>query len=166
MPGCKKKRIKPKYVNEEGAADTSNKEAGTSDSRLVSEASPSDCTTGEDDKPKDQKGIKILEALAASGLRSIRYALEIPRVESVLANDFSEKAFRSIQTNVEHNGVNGKVVPSLREASMLMYEHRDPVTERFDVIDLDPYGSPSQFLDSTVQSVKDGGEWEPLIRIE
>ena len=98
-----------------------------------------------------------MEALAASGLRSIRYALEIPRVEWVLANDLSDKAFRSIQSNVGHNGVEGKVLPSLREASMLMYEHREPVTERFDVIDLDPYGSPSQFLDSTVQSVKDGG---------
>lgn len=104
-----------------------------------------------------QKGIRILEALAASGLRSIRYALEIPRVETVFANDLSEKAFRSIQSNVELNGVGGKVVPSLREASMLMYEHREPVSERYDVIDLDPYGSPSQFLDSTVQSVKDGG---------
>ena len=40
---------------------------------------------------------------------------------------------------------------------MLMYERREPHSERFDVIDLDPYGSPSQFLDSTLQSVKDGG---------
>ena len=48
------------------------------------------------------------------------------------------------------------------ECSMLMYEHREPHTKRFDVIDLDPYGSPSQFLDSTIQSVKDGGEWHTL----
>lgn len=41
--------------------------------------------------------------------------------------------------------------------SMLMYEHREPFTNRFDVIDLDPYGSPSIFLDSTIQAVKDGG---------
>ena len=79
-------------------------------------------------------------------------------METVIANDFSEKAFHSIQSNVEHNGVGGKVMPSLREASMLMYEHRDPVWERFDVIDLDPYGSPSQFLDATIQSVRDGGK--------
>lgn len=100
----------------------------------------------------------MLEALAASGLRSIRYALEIPRVESILANDFSERAFTSIQENVKRNEVAGKVVPSLREATMLMYEHREPLSERFDVIDLDPYGSPSQFLDSTLQCVRDGGK--------
>ena len=39
-----------------------------------------------------------------------------------------------------------------------MYNHRNPITERFDVLDLDPYGSPSQFLDSAVQAVSDGGE--------
>ena len=42
--------------------------------------------------------------------------------------------------------------------SMLMYECRDPTTKRFNVIDLDPYGSPSQFLDSTLQAVADGGQ--------
>ena len=70
----------------------------------------------------------------------------------------SKKAFGSIERNVKRNGVEGKVIPSLREASMLMYEHREPLTERFCVIDLDPYGSPSQFLDATVQSIRDGGE--------
>ena len=39
-----------------------------------------------------------------------------------------------------------------------MYSHRNPTTKRFDVIDLDPYGSPSQFLDSAVQAVADGGK--------
>lgn len=38
---------------------------------------------------------------------------------------------------------------------MLMYQHRR--NNQFDVIDLDPYGSPSIFLDSAVQSVKPGG---------
>lgn len=77
-------------------------------------------------------------------------------MESVLANDFSAKAFLSMQRNVKQNSIEGKVSPSQREASMLMYEHR---SEGFDVIDLDPYGSPSQFLDSTIQSVRDGGDF-------
>ena len=40
---------------------------------------------------------------------------------------------------------------------MLMYEHRDPF-KRFDVIDIDPYGSPTTFLDSVVQACHDGGK--------
>lgn len=39
---------------------------------------------------------------------------------------------------------------------MLMYEMRGK-KERYDVIDLDPYGSPSSFLDAAVQSVSEGG---------
>lgn len=38
---------------------------------------------------------------------------------------------------------------------MLMYQHRRE--KQFDVIDLDPYGCPSIFLDSAVQSIKNGG---------
>lgn len=40
---------------------------------------------------------------------------------------------------------------------MLMYEMRGK-KERYDVIDLDPYGSPASFLDAAVQAVGEGGE--------
>lgn len=39
---------------------------------------------------------------------------------------------------------------------MLMYGHRE-AHNRFDVIDLDPYGTACPFLDSAVQAVADGG---------
>lgn len=38
-----------------------------------------------------------------------------------------------------------------------MYQHK-AAKEQFDVIDLDPYGSPSVFLDAAVQAVSEGGE--------
>lgn len=41
--------------------------------------------------------------------------------------------------------------------SMLMYEARGK-NARYDVIDLDPYGSPAPFLDAAVQAVREGGE--------
>jgi tRNA (guanine26-N2/guanine27-N2)-dimethyltransferase len=37
-----------------------------------------------------------------------------------------------------------------------MYKHRSEV-DRFDVVDLDPYGTAVPFLDAAVQSVSDGG---------
>ena len=39
---------------------------------------------------------------------------------------------------------------------MVMYMNRG-LDDRFDVIDLDPYGSPTAFLDGAVQSLKSGG---------
>lgn len=38
---------------------------------------------------KDANGVRILEALAASGLRSIRYAKEIRGIKEIIANDLS-----------------------------------------------------------------------------
>lgn len=105
---------------------------------------------------KYDDGIRILEGLAASGLRSVRFALEIPGVKEVVANDFDSVAYDFIKQNAQVNNVNNIVFPSFMDAAMLMYQSRR-YDDRFDVIDLDPYGSPAIFLDAAVQSVSDGG---------
>lgn len=61
--------------------------------------------------------VTVLEALAASGLRSIRYALEIEGIERIVANDYSVQAVESIKRNVEHNKVAHLVTPSRAEAA-------------------------------------------------
>ncbi|XP_051024867.1 tRNA (guanine(26)-N(2))-dimethyltransferase isoform X2 [Acomys russatus] len=103
-----------------------------------------------------EEGLRVLEGLAASGLRSIRFALEVPGLQCVVANDASARAVELIHRNVQLNGVAHLVQPSQADARMLMYQHQK-VPERFDVIDLDPYGSPAPFLDAAVQAVSDGG---------
>ncbi|EFA86311.1 Probable N2,N2-dimethylguanosine tRNA methyltransferase [Heterostelium album PN500] len=109
------------------------------------------------DKKKPPKKIRILEALSATGLRSIRYAKEIEGVEQILSNDIEEAAVKSIEKNRDLNGVDANLlVPNLGDATMVMYQHRDPL-KQFDVIDVDPYGAPSNFLDGAVQAVAEGG---------
>ncbi|XP_031732878.1 tRNA (guanine(26)-N(2))-dimethyltransferase [Anarrhichthys ocellatus] len=103
-----------------------------------------------------EHGLRVLEGLSASGLRSVRFALEVPGLQSVTANDFSAKAAALIGRNVDYNGVGHLLRASCRDASMLMYEMRGK-KERYDVIDLDPYGSPASFLDAAVQAVSEGG---------
>lgn len=61
-------------------------------------------------------GITILEGLAASGLRSVRYALEVPGVRTITANDISADAYRMMQKNIEHNNVKDIVEPSKEDA--------------------------------------------------
>lgn len=162
----------------------------------------------------------MLEALAASGLRSVRFAAEVPGLGAVVANDCSPRAARLMAQNVARNGVGGLVTPSQADARYpppkkktrggaqidpnftalgmaqsvgdfgalggaklglcpppggyscsaapppfcvppprtLMYESKAR-GELFDVIDLDPYGSPAPFLDAAVQAVSDGGEF-------
>ena len=114
-------------------------------------------------------GLCILEALAASGLRSIRYSKEIRGVQHILVNDLDPAAVEQANQNVTYNNVDPSIVqPHLGDANQVMYNRRatqlfppgqsaSPEEQPFDVIDLDPYGSASPFLDAAVQSVKDGG---------
>lgn len=61
-----------------------------------------------------------------------------------------------INKNIELNKMEHLIRASCGDAAMVMYQNRDK-EKRFDVIDLDPYGSPHLFLDAAVQAVSDGG---------
>ncbi|CAJ0950369.1 unnamed protein product, partial [Mesorhabditis belari] len=105
---------------------------------------------------EEDGSIRILDALSATGLRAIRFSKEVPCIASITANDFSENAVESIKKNVELNGLQHLVTPHFGDATMTMMEHRG-IDKRFHCVDLDPYGSASQFLDAAVQSVADRG---------
>ncbi|KAK1268970.1 putative tRNA (guanine(26)-N(2))-dimethyltransferase 1 [Acorus gramineus] len=98
---------------------------------------------------------RVLEALAASGLRAIRYAREVDGIGQVIALDNDKASVEACQRNIQFNGsiACSKVESHLADARVHMLTHQ----KEFDVVDLDPYGSPSVFLDSAVQSVADGG---------
>jgi len=97
----------------------------------------------------------ILDALSATGLRALRYAKEIPFATSVTANDMSEKATKAIALNVHHNNLQGKVQSHTGNAIAYMYSFCDK--KGYDVIDLDPYGTASPFIDSAIQAINDEG---------
>ncbi|KAI0541197.1 S-adenosyl-L-methionine-dependent methyltransferase [Xylaria digitata] len=116
----------------------------------------------------------ILDALSATGLRALRYARELPFVTSVTANDLLPSAVEAIRRNAEHNGVESKVIATTGDARAHMYSmlaeevSRDHDREkhpkknkskgkRYNVIDLDPYGTAAPFLDAAVNAVRDDG---------
>lgn len=98
-------------------------------------------------------GVKLLEALSASGLRSIRYAKEIPGIERIVANDIAEEAVSAMKRNIKHNNLDQLVEASQADAVLLMYQN----PKQYDVIDLDPYGSAGPFIDPAVHSISAGG---------
>lgn len=115
-------------------------------------------------KPK----FRVLDALSASGLRALRYAQEIPFATTVVANDMSPAAVDAIRLNVQHNKLADKITPSTGNAIGHMYNaaYYIPTPEdgpsahtqlKYDVIDLDPYGTAAPFLDAAVQALNDGG---------
>jgi tRNA G26 N,N-dimethylase Trm1 len=58
-------------------------------------------------KNKDyaEDGVKILEALAATGLRSVRYLKEIEKIEKLSTNDWDPAAVELIKKNMEFNNI-------------------------------------------------------------
>ena len=60
--------------------------------------------------------IRILEGLAATGLRSIRYALEIEGIARIIANDLSKVAVENIKRNIAYNKVEDIVEGSWSDA--------------------------------------------------
>lgn len=59
----------------------------------------------------------MLEALSASGLRSIRYAKEVGGLKNIIANDLSSSAVESITTNSKMNQVSHMITPHEGDAS-------------------------------------------------
>jgi len=102
------------------------------------------------------RGVDACEPLAGSGVRGIRFALEVSDVERVVMGDLSPSAVRLGELNAERNGVSGKVSFRLLDANLLLSLHCYP-GGRFDYVDVDPYGSPAPFLDTAVRSVNNHG---------
>ncbi|KAK5125629.1 hypothetical protein LTR85_011903 [Meristemomyces frigidus] len=109
---------------------------------------------------------RILDALSATGLRALRYATEIPFATSITANDMDRNATKSIRTNVEHNKLGHVISVNTANAMAHMYSAAFPpdnshgpshVNGKYDVIDLDPYGTAAPFIDSALQALNDGG---------
>jgi tRNA (guanine26-N2/guanine27-N2)-dimethyltransferase len=107
-----------------------------------------------------QQNPTLLEALSATGLRSIRYHNEItPSLVKIIANDICPTAVQNIKRNFENNYISladptARVTVSQADACSLMYQRAGT---QFQIIDLDPYGSASPFLDAAMQAIDDGG---------
>lgn len=59
----------------------------------------------------------ILEALSATGLRSIRYANEVKGIKSIVANDLSQQAVNAIEENIQKNNMGHMITANKADAS-------------------------------------------------
>lgn len=102
------------------------------------------------------RDISICEPLTSLGIRGIRFAAEIHGVKKVVINDISEKAIKLAKHNVHLNGLNERVTVQHKDANCLLSCHGAP-RKRFDIIDIDPFGSPVPYLDSAVRALRNKG---------
>ncbi|KAL3307825.1 RNA methyltransferase tRNA(m5U54)methyltransferase, partial [Cichlidogyrus casuarinus] len=94
--------------------------------------------------------------LAASGLRSVRFCKEVPFIDCVISNDLDPVAVDLIRKNAQMNNVEQKLKPVNHDAIQLMHSSSGFET-RFHVIDIDPYGTASPFLDASINAMQENG---------
>lgn len=98
-------------------------------------------------REREDRAERYLDATAASGVRGVRAANE---GWSVTLSDVDEAAVALCRRNLDRNGLDGEVVR--RDANSLLYDlDRKP----FDVVDIDPFGTPIPFADAAFANTRD-----------
>lgn len=96
-------------------------------------------------KPK-----KICCAMAASGVRAIRLALETDS-NDITANEANLNVIPIMEKNIKLNKVENKVKVTSEHAQILLKNNK------FDYIDIDPFGPPTPFLEEAIISLNKNG---------
>ena len=94
---------------------------------------------------KNNPGYTYFDALSASGIRGLRIANEVGLRATM--SDWEDTSFELIKKNIELNNLQNCTAIK-RNANVVMLDGS------FDIIDLDPFGSPAPFLDAACFSTK------------
>jgi tRNA (guanine26-N2/guanine27-N2)-dimethyltransferase len=100
--------------------------------------------------------IKICEPLTGTGIRSIRFAAEIHGVTKVVSSDINMRSAKLAAHNIILNELQDRVSVKHKDADRLLSENSAP-KKRFDIIDIDPFGTPVPHLDAAVQALRNNG---------
>ena len=95
-------------------------------------------------RDREERATSYLDAMAASGIRGVRAAAE---GWEVTLSDLDEEAVELCRENLARNDLEGEVVG--RNANALMHERA------FDVVDVDPFGTPIPFADAAFANTRD-----------
>lgn len=102
------------------------------------------------------RSVDVCEPMTGSGVRGIRFLLEVDSIRNLVLGDLSPSALELARGNANLNGVMDRVKLRELDANLLMSLHSFP-KGRFDYIDVDPYGSPVFFIDTAVRATKNHG---------
>lgn len=94
---------------------------------------------------KNDPQYSYLDALSASGIRGLRIANEVGL--NTTMSDWEEKSAELIKRNIELNNLTN-CMALRRNANVVMFDGS------FDIIDLDPFGTPAPFLEAACFSTK------------
>ena len=101
-------------------------------------------------------GPKIfLDGLTGIGARAIRVASEINDVEKVILNDVNPKALQIAQESFEINKL--KNYETSENEACRFFSLHSKKNSRGSIVDVDPFGSPSKYIDCAIRATMHGG---------
>jgi tRNA (guanine26-N2/guanine27-N2)-dimethyltransferase len=100
--------------------------------------------------------ISICEPLTSQGIRGIRYAAEIDGVKRVLLSDINKHAYELAKHNIALNKLENKITIKYKDANCVLSCNASP-KKRFDIVDIDPFGTPVPYLDSAFRALRNRG---------
>jgi len=100
------------------------------------------------------RGVRLADPMTGSGIRATRYLLECPNIASAIAADNDWKSLLVARNTVALNGLDDRITLVESDANKLLLDHSG---DRFDLIDLDPFGSPSPFFECALRATLDKG---------
>ncbi len=99
------------------------------------------------------RSLRVMDVMAATGIRGIRYALEVNNIHEIIFNDLNPKAIELIKENVKLNNLDIPYKIYQKDAACIMHEYRF----LGDVVDVDPFGTPAPYLDAAARCVSNKG---------
>lgn len=100
--------------------------------------------------------VRVCTPLAGTGVRAVRIAKEIPSIKTVVAGDANPIAVELIKKNRVLNDVSDLVEVHHSGANQLLARYFS-FHQKFEVIDIDPFGSPRDFFHSAIAALKPDG---------
>ncbi|MGD0476572.1 MAG: methyltransferase domain-containing protein [Nitrososphaerales archaeon] len=102
------------------------------------------------------EGLSFCDALAGIGARGLRVASEATSELTVTLVDINRKSISLAQRNARLNGVQAQCKFVSSEANSYLYSKYGK-DEKFDYVDVDPFGTPVPYFQAALRATKDGG---------
>lgn len=96
--------------------------------------------------------VSVLDATAGIGVRGIRYALEVNGIEELVLCDSNRLATKFCRLNTEMNSLPSRTTVFNADVQDFL-----ATSQEFDIIDMDPFGSPINFFSAAVPALRVGG---------
>ena len=96
------------------------------------------------------------DSICGVGARGLRTAVEVPKIDTIYLNDLNPIAIDLAKESAKLNQVQDKCIFDTNDVcKFLNFQERD--FRKFDIVDLDPFGSPSPYVDCVLRSVSNRG---------